>query len=457
MRRAHLILAGLMAGYTALFTFYCWSRHNSLAVGDWDLGTFEQSFWTAAFANLPFYNTYEGHSHFAQHNTPIFLLLLPIYKMAPHTVTLLFLQSLWLALGAVPVFLLGRDLINEKVGMVFAVLYLGYFPLHGVNYHDFHEAPFSVAPFLLMIWGWRTGRPAWMWSGAILGMCAREDLGMVVMTMGLLAWWWRRRHPDDGAAPGGMLIVLGMFYTWLSFAVVMPAFRPGTWPLTDRWLHLGATPIDWLLSPILNPRAFWGTLVTVPNVSYLLGFLAPLAFLPVFALPVLVPTGWVLGVNLLSNFGGMHLFSSHYAAPIIPFVFAAAVEGARRRGLSTVKQLRAAIILTALTAMFLDPSPIRLGRKIPTADAHADELRAVIASIPADVSVSTQVNIWTHMTKRVEAYPYFRPGVEYLIVDEYYPVFVRESRLDREIPQQVASGRYRLDREIGTIRIYRKN
>ena len=128
-----------MAVYVAGFSFMVMRRHQAYSVGEWDTGIFAQSFWTAAFASLPFYNTYEGHSHFAYHNSPILFLLLPLYRLVPTVETLLVAQTVAIALGAIPVFLLARDRVGPRTGLVLGALWLLNFPLHGVNWHDFHE------------------------------------------------------------------------------------------------------------------------------------------------------------------------------------------------------------------------------------------------------------------------------------------------------------------------------
>jgi uncharacterized membrane protein len=467
--RPGLWLALMVGIYTVLFSFYCYRRHWSYAVGDWDLGIMDQSFWTAAFAGLPFYNTWEGVSHFGFHNSASFLLLLPLYRLAPSAMTLLFVQSLVLALGAVPVYLLARDLLagregvsGERCGLVFAALYLLNFPLHGVNYHEFHETSLVVAPFLLAMWGLYTGRRGALWVGAVLGMLGREDMGVLVILMGLLGLFWRARgrfSPSLGDCLG--LLGMGALWTWISFRIVLPHFGHGTESLR-RLDHLGGGPLAWLLSPVLRPVAFWGPLFRGSSISYLLGLIGPLAFLPLRAWPTLLIMAPILIVNLESSFGGMHLFTSHYAGPLIPFVFAAGIEGFSTLSLASMRTaLRACLALTVLLMLLFDPSPLHIGRWPMAVDAHARALDEVCCSIPSDASVSATPNLWTHLTHRVRSYPHYEPGVDYVVLDETQVQFVKEAHFDESLPPLLASGAYRLERAVDGaawhIRVYRRN
>lgn len=434
-----------VVAYTALFTWFCLRRHASFAVGDYDLGIFAQAFWTTVHLGLPFVNTHEGGSHFAYHASPVLLFLLPFYALAPVTGTLLLLQSAALALGAVPVYLLGRDLVDARTGRTFALLYLLYFPVHGVNYHDFHETAFAPAPFLLGLWGMLTGRRAAAWAGVLLALTVREDMGVLVAGMGLYGLLDKRLPRRDLVA----WIVLGLAWSAVSTQVVLPYFGGGAARHTSRYDWLGEGPLQVVLSPLLRPGLFWPALFAKTSWEYVLGLLAPLAFLPLFGWRVLVLATPVLLLNLLSSFCGMRLFESHYAGPIVPFVFAAAVVGyaSRRRG------LRAAWVLTILMALLFNPSPLRLGRGVPPPDERA---RAFLQEVPRTASVSAPVHLWSHLVDRLPAYVGYVEGVDLILVDVEKPQFLRECGLDTALPPLVASGAYVLEREEGPLRQYRR-
>ncbi len=121
--------AGLSAVESRLFS---WSKHFPLVVlmtlyvvrfgsatvdslrvfqqDAYDLALYDQGIWLLSRFHAPFM-TVMGTDMFAAHTVFIFLLLVPLYWVYPHTAALLVVQSMALALGAVPIYILARRLL----------------------------------------------------------------------------------------------------------------------------------------------------------------------------------------------------------------------------------------------------------------------------------------------------------------------------------------------------------
>ena len=85
------------------------------------------------------------------HFDPILLLLAPAYLIAPNAETLLIIQSVWLASGAIPLFLLASRVIRSSwVALVIAGAYLLHPALHGINMYEFHSLAL-VVPLLFWV------------------------------------------------------------------------------------------------------------------------------------------------------------------------------------------------------------------------------------------------------------------------------------------------------------------
>lgn len=478
-----LALWAMMGVFVMVFQGLAWLRHMSFQEGDYDLGIVIASLHSAAFQGLPLFNTYENLPHFAVHCSPVYLLLLPFYRLWPGAFTVTLLQTLALALGAIPAWQLGRDLVGPRSGMYLAAAYLLYFPMHGVCYHDVHEAAFAVAPFLLCFWGFATRRRFAGWSGALTVLLTREDMGALLVVLGglslAIAARDRSRADDASSLPAWParadawgLIIMGAAGSAFATGIVMPAYGGGGHLFAYRFAHLGDSVGAVALSPLLRPTVFWSQLLSGPSLSYMAGLVAPLAFLPLYDPRPLIVGLPVLAINLLSSFGGMHLFDSHYAAPLIAPVFAAAAFGCRRRALAEtaasgtagldaldaagVRRLRPALVLSVVAVLLVDPTPLHLGKRWPAIDAHARLLDEIVASLPQGVSVSTQGNLWTHMGDRTDAYVGYRDGVDAILIDPSTPAFVREARLDETLPARVREGAYVLEREWGSVQLYRR-
>ena len=117
-------------------------RHRIFLTSDFDLGIFDQMFYLISRGGAPIMISvgYAMNHMLEIHFSPIFYLLVPIYKLRSSPETLLFLQSLFATLAVVPLYRLARaHRLDRKTSLILAVLFLlqpGYF---GGQLKDFHE------------------------------------------------------------------------------------------------------------------------------------------------------------------------------------------------------------------------------------------------------------------------------------------------------------------------------
>ncbi|MEX2723052.1 MAG: DUF2079 domain-containing protein, partial [Candidatus Freyarchaeota archaeon] len=138
-----------IAVYVVIFSYFTIMKYFSFDALGTDLGIFEQAFWSTITFGLPFCDTVEIGSHFGVHFDPMLYLLLPLYAIYQSPFTLLVMQSVFLGLGAVPMYVLARDEFkSERVGLVFAILYLLYPSVQWINWYDFHVD--CLMPVLLL-------------------------------------------------------------------------------------------------------------------------------------------------------------------------------------------------------------------------------------------------------------------------------------------------------------------
>ena len=97
------------------------------------------------------FSSIRGLNWLGDHSSLILIPLAPVFALAPHAITLLGLQTLALAAGAVPVWLLARrELPAGPLPLACAALYLLQPALGYMNLFEFHPETLAV-PFLL--WG----------------------------------------------------------------------------------------------------------------------------------------------------------------------------------------------------------------------------------------------------------------------------------------------------------------
>ena len=108
-KKYEITLSLSVISYTIIFTHFTYQKHFTFNSYAWDLGIFDQLFYSTVFSGQPFYYTPELYlnptgNYLAIHFSPILLLLLPLYALIPSNRTLLFSKCLILSLAANPLF-----------------------------------------------------------------------------------------------------------------------------------------------------------------------------------------------------------------------------------------------------------------------------------------------------------------------------------------------------------------
>ena len=161
------------------------------------------------------------------------------------------------------------------------------------------------------------------WAALLIGV--KEDVALVALCFGLYVAAVHRR-PIGLALAVAAAVAFGLL-VW----IVIPGWiQTPYFALFNRWLHLGRTPVELILSPVLQPAAFFGTLLQPERLGYLAMLVAPLACLPLLAPDVLAVGVFPLASNLLSSTEGQYTIRAHYTAALTAVLIAATVVGGRR-------------------------------------------------------------------------------------------------------------------------------
>ena len=187
---------------------------------------------------------------------------------------------------------------------------------------------------------------------------------------------------------------------------------------------------------ISSPESVIGFLTGREQINYLLALFAPVLFLPVAGLEVLLLASPVILANLLANSSSQRLMWGHYSASVLPLLYCAAIWGAARleawarnhsvwpyRGSTRrlMPWLAAPMIalLLLMNARFsLWPVTGRLKWDSYQPPPNVETLQRAMALIPSAAAVSTVDSISTHMANRREIYlfPVYADRVDYVIV-----------------------------------------
>jgi uncharacterized membrane protein len=404
-RMARFLTAAAVIAYAVGLTALSLVRHRALLTGVWDLGYYTQLTWQLAQFQIPRSSVWHD-APWGNHATFILAVVAPFLRLIPHSATLLVVQSLLLSLGAIPAYILGRRLWGTPLsGLVVAAAYLLYPPLQFANLFDFHADAFATPILLSAFAALFAGRVAWAVAWAALLILVKEDMALVAACFGLYAAVVYRR-PMGLALAGVAASAFGLL-VW----IVIPGWiQTPYFALFNRWLHLGRTPVELVLSPVLQPAAFFGTLLQPERLGYLALLVVPLAGLPLLAPEVLAVGLFPLASNLLSSAEGQYTIRAHYTAALTAVLVAATVVGGERaaawldRAGAARRRILVGLVATTLVAsLSFSPMPWSrdaFARKQFWNAAPRDGLSRLAAVVPPEASVSAANHLGAHFALR---------------------------------------------------------
>ena len=331
-KRWSVLLLACTAATAALFAAYSIARHTAFNSKAYDLGLHAQVFWNTSQGRL-FASSIEVNNYLGDHVSPIILLLAPIYRLWPDPRGLLILQAITLASGALPLALLAKRLLKpvwpdgaHLASLALALIFLTYPALGFVNRFEFHEEVLVVPLLLLAFLCLEARRSRWMSAALLLALLCKEDMGLTVAAFGLFIAWRQR----DSRRIGFTWAAIGAAWSFVALLVLIPAFRGAPSDTLGRYAWLGTSPADVLRSLVREPGlAIQHTLGEPRRLWMLVKALLPTGFLALLSPAILVALPG-LAINWLAG----NLYQSsiyfHYAATLIPVVFASAAYGMAR-------------------------------------------------------------------------------------------------------------------------------
>lgn len=415
-----------MVVHAGVFSWLSVARHEAFSSGRFDLGNMVQAIWSTGQGRFLETTDVSGEqfTRLGAHVDPILALFAPIFRVWPEPGILLVTQAMVVALGALPVFWLGRLwLRDDRLAVAAAVVYLLYPPLQFAVLFDFHPVTLAAPLLLYCIWAAETAR--W-WTLGICGALAALTQEQVGLMLVMLAVWLAVRHPGR-RRQAAVLAAAAFSWVILAVAVIIPAFAVDSAnPHLVRYQDLGSSPGDILTTLVARPWDVVDVVATPDRALYLLILLAPLLFLPLAA-PLLAACALPqLAINLFAADGPAQSIEYHYAAVLTPFLIAASVMGlARLRerdrpewlALRIRRPALPAAVLVAVVALSGVPlGPLPPARAVPlvgwsgaphvrfSTDGRADALSRAVAIIPDGAIVSASNDVGAHLSARSRVY-----------------------------------------------------
>ncbi len=438
---------GLVATYFVLYSTLSILRHRTYHSFGPDLGLFDQIFWNSTqgrwWESTMSQGLAQPHSYFGDHFSPIYWLLLPFYYVFAHPETLLTIQTLFLSLGAVPIYLLAREKLPAGfLRLVWVVAYFLFLPVAYVNLYDFHETALSVVPLGFAIYFLERGKVRWFLISLLFAFLIKEEMALIGIGFGAYVLLGKHKL---ALGLGVLAASLATFVALVS--VVIPAFSiQHSYPyFASRYGDLGNTPGEIVRTAFSHPLTVARTLLQAKKLSFLIGIFGPVLGLTAvsgFAAILVLPT---LGYLLLSNYAPQFSFTNQYAAPLIPLVLGTSVLGLAALPASARRAVAAAVLLSSLSFSFLYgdlPWSRRFDPGMFRAEPRYTTFVSELQRIPSTARVSSQNNLTPHLSHRRYIYAMEYQGIQdadYVALD-YAASLRNPDRLRDEIEALTSRG-----------------
>jgi uncharacterized membrane protein len=430
------VLAGvaLYAFYSSKYTLW---MHRRFATYGYDLGQYDSVFWTTLHGHpmqcTPLGLIKDWHE-LGNHADIAVFFLVPFYAIRPNSETLLIMQAVILALGAIPIYLFAARRLPAAHACFLALCYLLYAPMHGANFYDFHYQPLASTFVLFTICFIDARRWILAALAFVVAITCREDIsvGLALFGVYLILSGHRPRA-------GGIIAACSVVYFVVMRFYIMPSFGP-SW-FSDIFKDLypvpdGPSSYSGVMQTLMtNPAYVFKTLLTGDKLRYFLQIVTPIAFLPlrrIRLLPALVP-GTIFTL-LSTDYGPTIDIGFQYSGHFVPYIFTASAVALASYRFDSESRVKVPASLIALGAgtllcyfqwgLFVPRGSIKGGfHEVPftrPTEAHRQkerDLRELWEKIPKDATFSVSEEELPHVSGHMHCYT-LRDGhnsAEYLL------------------------------------------
>jgi uncharacterized membrane protein len=434
IRSDYFVLFLIASIYVIIISTLALSRHYAFGTNTWDLGIYSQSLYSTLNHGKILYYTAElmgnpSGSLFGIHFSPFLFLLLPIYALYQNPVTLLILRPIAISIGLIPLYWIIRDqqLNNRWLTFFLAIIYLVYPPIT-TPLSNFDVEVFLPALFLFAIHYFRKGKLLHSYIFVALALMVNEFVPLIVMAMAVYVFLSRRKDIINGLRTRKLtkntifsitLLLSGILFFYLASAVIT-TFNPNALSTKWEWGELGTSPGEIVTNVLTNPAKTINVFFKdgQSKFVYITSLFGPLAFLSFLdPLTLIMTLPWLMA-SLLSINPLYYAIGTQYPAFVSPFLFVAAINGIKKlvnissRGV--LRKIGFLMFISLLVSTLL----------LPTNDyfsvTKAEETtRMVLNEIPSTASASVMPEVHPHLCNRLEVYPYFKSGVDYVLFNVY--------------------------------------
>jgi uncharacterized membrane protein/uncharacterized membrane protein YbhN (UPF0104 family) len=407
-----VVVSVLTTIYTIYFTTVSFLRFENFYTGKFDLGNMAQTVWNTTQGRFFLFSDPHGTetvSRLSTHADFLLILLAPFYALWPDPRTLLFIQSVVVALGAFFVYLIAKEVLKHKnLALTLAFVYLINPSIQRVNLYEFHAAALATTFLLGAYYFFLKKRFGFFLTFAILAGICKEQIWLIISLFGILLI-----YPYKKYLAGSLLFVTSLALCFFLISYAIPNALGSKHFALAYYSDFGDSPTAIIKSILFSPDKTLGILFQHDRIDYLKQLFYPIGYFSLLAPMFLIFATPDLTINLLSNNGQLHQIYYQYTATISPFLFIAAIYGIWFLRITIERYWKSPAINKLLilyllgtacyTAYLYGPLP---GARDPNTDMITKSvenktfIEQELVKIPKDASVAASNNIANHLINR---------------------------------------------------------
>ena len=424
---SYIHLALMVSLYAMVMSVVVVMKHNSYHSTAQDLGIFDQLLWNVRNGHGLYSSILDNRHFFGEHFSPIVYPLSVLYFIWANPRVLVVFQTIALAVGAIPIWWLAeKHLGNRNWAAIFALIYLCYPALRGVNLYDFHPIALATPLLLFAFWYLDERKYSIFFIFLFAALLCKEEITTIVFIFGIYIALFRKRR-----ILGPCLAIAGIVLFISVVGFVIPHFRSDQYGFFHRYDYLGDNFKEILTTLITRPAYVFKHVFTPEKRAFAARIFGPLGYMS-----LLSPSHLLLAVptflqSILSSLPAQYSIKYQYTAPLTPFVFISAIFGLknlmyrgkkllRRMGIavSTPEFRRvAAVMLLLVSLIFFGRSPIAKFREY-LSTSHTHRVHAFLSRVPSTASVSALTTFVPHLSHRRDILMFPKIGkAEYVVLD----------------------------------------
>jgi uncharacterized membrane protein len=398
----------LIIAYFVFIFSICLYKYFTYQYNGLDLAIFNQVFYNTSLGKL-FHFTIHPTSYLGDHFKPMILLLTPFYALYKSPIALLFLQTLFLALAAVPLYLISKKHLQPLHALLVIILYLFNPVTMNINLFEFHILPLAIFFIFWTFYFYDKNKFRPFLLFAFLTLLTREDVSFVVFMFGIIALLDRKKLKWI-LTP----IISSAIYFFIALKVIAHFSASSASKFFVYYEWLGNTPLEIAENFFIKFPLVLQHFLNFAHFELILGFLLVFLFIPIYRPKyLLLVLGQFLEI-ILGFASGEAILRTHYAAPFIAAlsiatIFSLKALGQNQKFLNFYKKNRdifLIIIVITIIYNFLVLGPlITFINSLSTLDVGKIKLENDFAKqIPSDASLITSYGFISNLSSRQKLY-----------------------------------------------------